>query len=315
MAKLSIGILGCGRMGRERARCSREWGAQVAAVFDVNDSRSTELADAYGAEKLARMDDLFRRDLDALFICLAPGSRGPAEIGCIESEMPFYVEKPIGLSVVQCKDVLLRLRRKPVMNGVGYMNRYRTSVLMAKEVLQSSPVIGFSAYWVGKRYNVPWWEVEKESGGPHNEQATHLFDLCRFLIGDIQRVYSASQGISRVSTVIECTGSTLGTAFYSCDGAGKDIGIRVFTREGTLVLSGWDFRLTENTIDGRLSLEPDQDIFLLETGSFLRSIESHTSGEIKSDLFDAAKTQAAMDAVRKSDGQHAPVDVNVETFV
>ena len=28
----------------------------------------------------------------------------------------------------------------------------------------------------------PWWRVREQSGGQHLEQATHIFDLCRYLV-------------------------------------------------------------------------------------------------------------------------------------
>ncbi len=300
MAELKVGIVGCGRMGTERARCSEASGARIAAVFDIDQARSSNFARRYGAANLSRGEDLFCQNLSAVFVCTAPGRRGPVEMGCIESALPVYVEKPIGVSLDQCKGLLSSLRRKPVLNGVGYMNRYRRSVLLAKEVLQGAEVIGFSAHWVCKRYGVPWWEIERDSGGPHNEQATHLFDLCRFLIGEIETVQSAFRGTSQVSSSIECRGGILGNAFYSCDGKEKDIGVRIFTRSGSLVLSGWNFRLTENSVDGRLAEDAGEDVFQVETRTFLDAVESERRDLLKSDFFDAARTQAVMDAVRHS---------------
>ena len=299
MAQLRVGIVGCGRMGRERARCSEASGAQVAAVFDIEPERSSDLASKYGAESLNRPEDFFGRGLDAIFVCTAPGARGPAEGDCIHAGLPFYVEKPIGISLERSRDTLARLQQSPVLNGVGYMNRYRRSIALAKEVLKTTEAIGFSAYWVCKRYGVPWWESEIDSGGPHNEQATHLFDLCRYLLGDIERVQSSFRENSQVSSLLECRRGVLGTAFYSCDGNEKNIGLRIFTRHGSLTLSGWNFCLAENTVDGRL-VEENEDIFLVETASFLEAVQSGHTGLVKSDFFDAAQTQAVMDAVRES---------------
>ncbi len=315
MTDLKIGIVGCGRMGKERARCSQASQATVAAFFDIDSTRSSELARLYNAKSLARVDDCFDMDLDALFLCTAPGTRGPVEMRCIEAGLPLHVEKPIGLSVELGLPILSCLRDAPVLNAVGYMNRYRSSVVLARELLHSAEIIGFSAHWVCKRYNVPWWEQEQFSGGPHNEQATHLIDLCRYLVGDVRLVNSMFHGISRVSSSLECESGVLGTVFYSCDGNGKDIGMRIFTSAGSLFLSGWDFRLAENGIDGRLPIASDEDIFLIETQNFLEAVRLGRQSLLKSDFADALKTQAVMDALKRSAQQAKSAEIRYQELV
>jgi myo-inositol 2-dehydrogenase / D-chiro-inositol 1-dehydrogenase len=308
MGQLRIGIVGCGRMGRERARCTIEAGDSLAGVFDIDAGRSAELAEKYGVQSVSHVPQIFELGLDALFLCTAPGTRGPVETRCIERGLPFYVEKPIGISSDGCQELADRLAHNPVLNGVGYMNRYRSSIQLARDILAATSVIGFSAHWVCKRYNVPWWEVEQHSGGPHNEQATHLVDLVRFLIGEIESVKSIFSGNSRASTTLECEGDIPGTTFYSCDGNEKDIGIRIFTRSGSLVLSGWDFHLAENSIDGRVTATNEEDIFLVETTNFLTAVRLRDQTLVKSDFRDAVKTQAVMDAIRRSSRLTEPVE-------
>jgi len=43
MSKLRVAIIGCGRMGRERARTAQFCGAQIAAVYDLDHQRAVEL--------------------------------------------------------------------------------------------------------------------------------------------------------------------------------------------------------------------------------------------------------------------------------
>ena len=300
MSELRVGIIGCGRMGRERARCVSSLGHVVHTVFDVDDERCRELAAQYGAHSVIRLEDCFRADLDAIFICTAPGTRGTVEIKCIQQALPIFVEKPIGISATGCEELLLKLEQRPVVNAVGYMNRYRASVLLAQEILRESNILGFSAQWVCKRYNVSWWQDERTSGGPHNDQATHLFDLGRFLIGEVAEVQSLFVSPSRVATLFRFEGHALGTAFYSCEGSEKDIGMRIFTTQGSLALEGWDFRIIANSVDGRLADNDGQDVFLEETSAFLGAVRSGNQDAIACSFADAAKTQRVLDAARRS---------------
>ncbi len=300
MSELKVGIIGCGRMGRERARCVHSLGQRVHTVFDVDEERCCELAFQYGAQAATRVEDCFSAGLEALFLCTAPGMRGQLETKCIQQALPIFVEKPIGVSVDQCDELLWSLEQRPVVNGVGYMNRYRASVLLARGIVRETNILGFSAHWVCKRYNVPWWEDERYSGGPHNDQATHLFDVSRLLIGEVVEVESLFRSSSRVATLLRFETGALGTAFYSCDGSEKDIGMRILTAQGSLVLAGWDFRIVANTIDGRLADNDGQDVFLDETSAFLRAVRSGNQDLIACSFPEAAKTQRILDAARRS---------------
>jgi myo-inositol 2-dehydrogenase/D-chiro-inositol 1-dehydrogenase len=39
------------------------------------------------------------------------------------------------------------------------------------------------AYWIGNFPGVMWWRQQAQSGGQMNEQATHVVDIARYLIG------------------------------------------------------------------------------------------------------------------------------------
>jgi myo-inositol 2-dehydrogenase/D-chiro-inositol 1-dehydrogenase len=54
-------------------------------------------------------------------------------------------------------------------------------------------VLGALGYWMGGMPGVAWWRVKAESGGQHCEQTTHIFDLCRYMIGsDAQTVHGVA---------------------------------------------------------------------------------------------------------------------------
>ena len=40
MSRLRVAVIGCGRMGRERLRTARAWGAEIAGVYDADAARA-----------------------------------------------------------------------------------------------------------------------------------------------------------------------------------------------------------------------------------------------------------------------------------
>jgi myo-inositol 2-dehydrogenase / D-chiro-inositol 1-dehydrogenase len=305
---MRIGIVGCGRMGNERARAAAALGHQLLVMYDPDHTRAEMLAAGYsGARAVSVYDDLPWHKLDAVFICTAPGVRTKYELAAIEARLPFFVEKPIAVYASECATVLNAIRRTPTLHGVGYMNRCRHSVRVAREMLMHIDILGACCHWVGRKYQVDWWLQADQSGGPLNEQATHAFDLFRFLVGEISAVAAtAPEGAPRdqaplsVACVVNFVAGQLGTLLYSCEAADKHINILIITTRGMLEFEGWELRLVANTVNGELPPEREEDIFLVETAQFLSAVEKNDPTQVPCDLFDACRTQLAVDAARTS---------------
>jgi len=299
---MRVAVVGCGRMGRERAKAVHSFETSTLLLHDEDPSRARSLAlECSGARILSSATELFREEPDALFICTPPHCREELESRAIDSGIAFFVEKPIGTNARQTVTVLERLCQRKVLNAVGYMNRYRNSVVHVKGLLRSRRIIGIAAHWIGKKYNVPWWLDRNLSGGPFNEQATHLLDLFRYLAGDVEivnAVSNASEGIdTTVIGLLRLRRGGLGTFLYSCDANDKDILISIETPDGVLELRGWDLELARNTIDNNPVVTESKPIFEKETHAFLSAVSSGDQSLILTDLADAYQTQRVMDDI------------------
>jgi myo-inositol 2-dehydrogenase/D-chiro-inositol 1-dehydrogenase len=301
---MRVAIVGCGRMGRERARAADALGVGAILLFDEDRSRAESLArECARASPRANLATLLEEKPDAIFICTPPFCRGTLENRAIELGIPFFVEKPIGVSAHQVQTVLDNLCQCEVLNAVGYMNRYRNSIAHARAILQSQNIVGVTAHWVGKKYGVPWWAVREQSGGPFNEQATHVMDLFRYLSGVTETLHAAAHPLKGIETTVVVTlrlaGGGLGTFLYSCEAKDKDILISIETTDGVLDLRGWDLELARNTIDGSCPEPELKPIFEKETHSFLQAVATGDRTLILSDFAEAYKTQMAMDSVAR----------------
>src|SRR5690348_11481729 len=98
MNTLRVAIVGCGRMGKERARACSQLGVVLTAAYDTDLDRANEIAQQYpGCRPLCGDDFVPGTDHDAVFICTPPGQRGKVELAAIAAGLPFLVEKPIGI--------------------------------------------------------------------------------------------------------------------------------------------------------------------------------------------------------------------------
>ena len=181
------------------------------------------------------------------------------------------------------------------------MNRYRNSVSHVRAILQSRNIIGISAHWIGKKYGVPWWGAIGQSGGPFNEQATHLVDLFRHLAGVAEPLCAAAHVPEGVETTVlammRLSGTGLGSFLYSCEAKDKDIFVIIETPEGVLELRGWDLNLVRNTIDGSQPQPESKPIFEKETHAFLQAVAGGNRDLILADFKEAYQTQVLMDRI------------------
>lgn len=314
--KRPVAIVGCGRMGRIRARACREIGVDSIMLTDVDLSRATNLAtEIGGADVLMASENLPWGQLKALFICVPPADRGRLEMTAIERGIPFFVEKPVGLSVDQMLPTMRQLAVRPVVNAVGYMNRYRESVAAVRSALADRKLIGFTARWVNGIYSVPWWRQPHLSGGSLNEQATHFIDLTRYLIGEIAEVAVTAHPhpdhpavIGAAAVHLTAANGISGAFFYSCEATYKSIDYRVFTTTQEFVMEGWDMAVTLPEAIARRPINDRDAIFVTETRAFFDAVDG-AKAAVLSDLFDALETQAVSDALAKAaaTGQSVPV--------
>ncbi|HEU4561560.1 MAG TPA: Gfo/Idh/MocA family oxidoreductase [Longimicrobium sp.] len=314
---LRIAVIGCGRMGAERADAAVRAGARVTAVCDADPAAADALAANHpGAAPLRAPGELPWDGVDAVFICTPPASHTAAVVEAAGHGVPFLVEKPVGLCVAECAPAAEALRRRPVVNAVGYMNRYRDSVARARALLSERPILGVAASWVCGEYAKPWWGRPELSGGPVNEQASHLVDLVRYLTGaQVTHVHAAGAGNAAAARTAAFTLQTDAGAplsiFYSCQGREKAMQVQVFTPDAEIRLAGWDFHGVERGAPEPAPLAGDarSDVFRRETAAFLGTVAGRGDAAILCDYAEALRTQAVVDAMLRSldSGRREPV--------
>jgi myo-inositol 2-dehydrogenase / D-chiro-inositol 1-dehydrogenase len=311
ISDLLVAVVGCGRMGRERAAAARSLGARVAVVADVDGDRARALAaDCDGARWSQRSADVLGERVDAIFVCVPPGARAGIDVAVAEAGVPMLLEKPVGTTADAAQRLAATLRRSRTPHVVGYTNRHRPAVRRLRAAMLGEEPLGVSAYWVGGRYAVPWWMDPALSGGPLNDQATHLVDIARYVVGEIAAVEATVRGVTGGRTTMAATlhfsSGVPGTVLYSHDAQVKQIAFAILTRRRRYALEGWTFV----EVDDGGSRRPDDEVngFLVETGAFLSAVRGGTPPP-GATVDDALRTQSVVDALRSAIDRGGPVAV------
>jgi len=309
-----IGFIGTGGIAQQHMRnLQKIEQAQVVGMFDVSRDR---------AETASRMFDgckvydsyqalLEKAQLEAAWICLPPFAHERHEIDAAGAGISLFVEKPIATTGARAIQINEAIESAGVIAAVGYNWRWLDTTARAKDVLRSSKIAMAQGYWWGGMPGVPWWRRKNQSGGQAVEQTTHIFDLARYLLGEVRRVYALGfQGLMQdienygtedaSSACLEFDGGTIAN-ISSTDllpsGAGK-VGLDMIGRDIRLEI---DFSgLTVYRKGEKTSYAPQVDPYFVEAKGFLEAVASKDGSKLLCTYADALRTHMVTMAVNRS---------------
>ncbi|MFC2085912.1 Gfo/Idh/MocA family protein [Bacteroidota bacterium] len=182
-APVSVGIIGCGSVGRSHAEClSRIDGAVLRACCDVDRSRAEEFCAQFGCgyatENPAR---IFRDDgIDAVYICTYHDTHSTLAVQAADSGKHIMMEKPLALTLAECDAVGNAVEKSGVKVMTGFKMRYYPSVARLREFIPS-PVVTV-AQMMDSRWPDDFWANDPLKGGGNVlSQGCHTMDLVYYL--------------------------------------------------------------------------------------------------------------------------------------
>ena len=310
---IRVGFVGTGNItGRHfTALATLREKAEVVAVCDVIEDRATAAAKPFGAKPyLSFYEMLAREKLDALYVCLPPDAHVDQEIAAIDRGIHLFVEKPLPLDPDKAEYIAQRAEAAGIVTSVGFHWRYWSHVRRTRELLRDERVGMGLGHFLNKLPPSPWWRVKARSGGQIVEQAIHIIDLARYLIGDVERVSAeyalrgnadepgfASDDVYTVNLRF-ANGAVGNLSACSILHRRYDVGLDVICKDRV-----YQVREDAVEIDGPAGVEKIEradDAGLAENQAFLRAIETGDRSGILSDYADALMTQRVAIAANRS---------------
>jgi predicted dehydrogenase len=115
---------------------------------------------------------------------VTPDAHGSLELGLIERGIHLMVEKPLAADAETPERVSAALDAAGLIGGVAYHWRAMDTLAELDDVIATRPVKLLNGHWHDNLPGVAWWRDLATSGGQMVEQATHLVDLSRRLLGE-----------------------------------------------------------------------------------------------------------------------------------
>ncbi|MDA9661116.1 Gfo/Idh/MocA family oxidoreductase [Gammaproteobacteria bacterium] len=192
---LGVGIIGCGLIGKKRAK-SLGSGGRLVACADIDFSRAESLAKGTNAKVFSDWRELIcQPKVDAVIVATLHDSLSEITLAAIEAGKHVLVEKPAAKTVEELEPVMAAASKHGVKVRVGFNHRYHRSLRKAKKIVDSG-VLGElmfirARYGHGGRigYDKEWRsKPELSGGGELIDQGPHLIDLSRWFLGNFSEV-------------------------------------------------------------------------------------------------------------------------------
>ncbi len=322
---INVGIIGTGWFSGVHAKILQKMeGVRIKAICGTSKVKAENYAKEYDQAKgYADFKEMLDEEkLHAVYICVPPFAHTEIELELISRKIPFLVEKPLSANLEIPKQILLKLNENPIITSVGYHFRYRNTIKTLKTELEDQKLGMITGGWMGSMPAVPWWRNQQTSGGQFIEQTTHLVDLLRYTVGEVEEVFAAYANrsiaaeqyehvsVHDVGTVtLKFQNGVIANLSNTCilpDGV-SNVGLDYYTNKGILHI-GFD-NLDISKQGTKLSIKETVDPYVKENEAFIHAIRTGDTSPILSTYQDAYKSQEVTVAALTSARTGAPVKI------
>ena len=199
--RLQVGLIGLGRLGRVYARdlSSRIAETRLVAVADTNGAAAQEIAADCDVPAWYDSTDrlLADRNVEAVVIVSPTHTHRDVVLQVAERRMPTFCEKPLALSLAECREMQAAVERHGTFFQMGFMRRFDPGYAAGKRQVDEGKIGRPVVFKSTSRDPFPpslEYANPASSGGILVDMGIHDFDLARWFMGDVRSV-SAIGGV------------------------------------------------------------------------------------------------------------------------
>ncbi|KJZ17953.1 oxidoreductase [Loktanella sp. S4079] len=201
---MTVAIVGAGMVARTHVAAIAAGDAvQLRTVCSRTEGRAQGLAEEAGrltgttVAATTNLDDIISDEaIDAVIILTPPNARASVIRPLAEAGKHILLEKPVGRTAAEAREVVEICRTAGVTLGVVFQHRMRAASIAAAELIASGKLGALGLAEI----NVPWWRDQsyydepgrgtyaRDGGGVLVSQAIHTIDLALSLTGPVTSV-------------------------------------------------------------------------------------------------------------------------------
>lgn len=217
MKEINFGIIGCGDVTEKKSGPAfrKLEGSNLLAVMRRNEEKVIDYAKRHKVEKYSTdyLELLKDENIDAIYVATPPNKHHFYTLEAAKYGKAVYVEKPMALTVDECKEMIKVCEDNKVPLFIAYYRREHEKFKKAKELIDSNEIgeiRSFNYFYTSKILTIdpnrPWLVTEDISGGGMlYDIGSHMIDLIIYLFGDIEMATGISTNQSKAFGVNDVT--------------------------------------------------------------------------------------------------------------
>ena len=253
---INLGIIGAGRIGRLHANTlmTRVAGANLLAIADIFEDAAQSAAADYGIpDYSADPAELINSgDIDAVVICSSTDTHTHFIIEAAKVGKQIFCEKPIAFDLAEIDAALAVVAERRVQLQIGFNRRFDANHARLKRAIEDGEIGQPHTMTIISRDPAPPpIDYIKVSGGLMMDMMIHDFDMCRFLLGEVEEIYAvgdvrvdpaigAAGDIDTAKVMLRFENGVIGTIENSRQAVyGYDQRVEVFGSKGAARTGNW----------------------------------------------------------------------------
>ena len=190
MAKIKVGVVGCGGIANQKHFPALKNNGdlnEIVAFCDIIVERAEKACAEFGAEGAKVYQDyhdlLADPNVEVVHICTPNVSHSEIAIAAFEAKKHVYCEKPMSHSPIEALKMVEAWKKSGMQFTVGYQNRFRPEVQNLHAACEAGDLgdIYYGKAHALRRRGVPTWGVfmdkAQQGGGPLIDIGTHALDI------------------------------------------------------------------------------------------------------------------------------------------
>lgn len=184
---LRLGVIGHGRHASAKLHPAiLLTGANINCVLTRSLSSACTAAESLGAQHYYDVIDnmLESESLDAVFICIDPEDQAALTIRCLQAGVAVFVEKPLGMTADEARQVHSASQKYNVPVMVGFMKRFAPAYQRLTDIIADRTQFG-RILTIDASFAFAPWTPDVRADTFLQLGAIHMVDFLRATFGDV----------------------------------------------------------------------------------------------------------------------------------
>ena len=266
--QMRVGIIGAGYIaGVHAGILASDERVKIVAVHDVAGECAEHLARAHDAVVASTSDEVIER-ADAVFITTPNTRHVPLAIAAVDAGKHVFCEKPLATTIAEAEAVFAKAQHSKGLFQVGFNRRFAPVYATLKQLLaEQRPHSAHVKMNRGELLKPVWTGDPEVTGGFLYETPIHMFDMMRFLFGEIESLHAVGstheyKEVDDFSVLLKFAGGMHATLATAADASWlfPFERVEVFCHHATLVTREMETLVISTTLDGHFSEQSMQQL-------------------------------------------------------